>query len=184
MSALQKAPWLNRARNWSELLALCDDRLASDLNPVERLALLCHKIDALLRLGRVSETEAPVVEALSAAQDLQSVPEIGPSRKQGWLADALACAGRKAEAIAAIDRFVEATTAQQFAILNQRRIRKAELLADLGETDAALALIARLLREPSGLTVPMLRVDPVWDNLRADPRFQALLDDPANSAPL
>jgi hypothetical protein len=93
-------------------------------------------------------------------------------------------ADRKTEALAAADRFVEATTERQATFRNQRRIRKAELLAALGETDAALGLIAALLREPSGLTVPMLRVDPAWDKLRADPRFDALLADPANSAPL
>jgi hypothetical protein len=37
---------------------------------------------------------------------------------------------------------------------------------------------------PSGLTVPMLKVDPVWDNVRDNAGFKALLADPKNSAPL
>jgi hypothetical protein len=45
-------------------------------------------------------------------------------------------------------------------------------------------LLAKLLRVPSGLTVPMLKIDPAWDNLRDDPEFKALLADPKNSAPL
>ena len=45
-------------------------------------------------------------------------------------------------------------------------------------------LLAKLLRVPSGLTVPMLKVDPTWDNVRDDPAFKALLADPKNSAPL
>jgi len=53
--------------------------------------------------------------------------------------------------------------------------RRAEILAEIGEADAALAEIERLLVEPSWLTVPILRLDPRWDPLRADPRFQALL---------
>jgi hypothetical protein len=44
--------------------------------------------------------------------------------------------------------------------------------------------LSKLLRVPSGLTVPMLRVDPAWDNVREDTRFKALLADPKNSAPL
>jgi hypothetical protein len=37
---------------------------------------------------------------------------------------------------------------------------------------------------PGGLTVPMLKVDPVWDNVRDNAGFKALLADPKNSAPL
>ena len=53
--------------------------------------------------------------------------------------------------------------------------RRAEILAEIGEADAALAEIERLLVEPSWLTVHILRLDPRWDPLRDDPRFQGLL---------
>jgi hypothetical protein len=33
------------------------------------------------------------------------------------------------------------------------------------------------------LLSPILRVDPIWDNVRKDPAFKALLVDPKNSAP-
>jgi hypothetical protein len=45
-------------------------------------------------------------------------------------------------------------------------------------------LLARLLLVPSGLTVPMLKVDPTRDNVREDLAFKALPADPKNSAPL
>jgi hypothetical protein len=45
-----------------------------------------------------------------------------------------------------------------------------------GESDEAFRLIDHLLGIPNGLTIPMLKLDPVWDPLRNDPRFQALID--------
>ena len=60
----------------------------------------------------------------------------------------------------------------------------ARILARASRTRESVALIKQLLAQPSGLTVPMLRIEPDWDNLRDDPEFKALLADPKNSAPL
>jgi TolB-like protein len=46
----------------------------------------------------------------------------------------------------------------------------------VGEIDAALEQLEFWLSRPSYLTVPLLRVDPIWDPIRDDPRFQALLE--------
>jgi tetratricopeptide (TPR) repeat protein len=50
--------------------------------------------------------------------------------------------------------------------------------AQLGQTDAALALIKQLLEKPGedALTPALLRLDPRWDRLRSDPRFQKLCE--------
>jgi hypothetical protein len=37
-------------------------------------------------------------------------------------------------------------------------------------------LLDHLLDVPNGLTVPMLKLEPMWDPLRKDPRYQALID--------
>jgi serine/threonine-protein kinase len=52
-----------------------------------------------------------------------------------------------------------------------------EIYAQLGEADAALELIELLLTLPAGreISVPLLRLDPTYDRLRSDPRFDALL---------
>ena len=52
---------------------------------------------------------------------------------------------------------------------------RARILAQAGEADAALDEIERLLARPSWLSVHTLRIDPRWDPIRNDPRFQALL---------
>jgi TolB-like protein/Tfp pilus assembly protein PilF len=46
--------------------------------------------------------------------------------------------------------------------------------ARVGETQVALAEIERLLHTPAGVTRHQLALDPRWDFLRDDPRFQAL----------
>jgi serine/threonine-protein kinase len=51
----------------------------------------------------------------------------------------------------------------------------AQIYTWTGETEQALQIIEHSLGIPAGITVPLLKIDPVWDPLRKDPRFQALL---------
>ena len=43
-----------------------------------------------------------------------------------------------------------------------------------GDFDGAVAGLDSLLKQPSSLTVPLLRLDPRWDPLRRLPGFQRL----------
>ncbi|MGE5212232.1 MAG: hypothetical protein ACM3NN_00930, partial [Nitrospirota bacterium] len=52
----------------------------------------------------------------------------------------------------------------------------AQIYAWTGENDAAFELLERSLTTPAGVTVSSLKLNPVWDPLRADARFQALID--------
>ncbi len=52
----------------------------------------------------------------------------------------------------------------------------AQIYAWTGERDQAFSLLDHLLATPNGITVPILKLDPVWDPLRKDPRFQVLID--------
>jgi hypothetical protein len=52
---------------------------------------------------------------------------------------------------------------------------RARILARLGEADAALRLIERLLAGPSVFSIHELRLNPDFDPIRSDPRYQALL---------
>jgi TolB-like protein/Tfp pilus assembly protein PilF len=52
----------------------------------------------------------------------------------------------------------------------------AEVHAILGDNGRAIEILDRLLSRPSAVTVQGLKVNPIWDSLRSDPRFQALID--------
>ena len=54
----------------------------------------------------------------------------------------------------------------------------AQIYAWTGENDAAFELLERSLVTPAGVTVSSLKLNPIWDPLRSDARFQALVDVP------
>jgi tetratricopeptide (TPR) repeat protein len=51
----------------------------------------------------------------------------------------------------------------------------AEIYAMSGEQQKAIDLLDYLLSIPSLISVPMIRLDPVWDPLRTNPRFDSML---------
>ena len=53
----------------------------------------------------------------------------------------------------------------------------AQVYAILGENARAIELLGGLLNRPSTVTVQLLRVNPIWDPLRADPAFQKLCEE-------
>jgi tetratricopeptide (TPR) repeat protein len=56
-------------------------------------------------------------------------------------------------------------------------IALAQIQARFGDHDAAIAALPHLLEVPAGLTTANLRLDPLWDPLRNDPRFQKLCEE-------
>jgi hypothetical protein len=51
----------------------------------------------------------------------------------------------------------------------------AQIQARFGDADAAIAALPPLLEVPAGLTPGLLRIDPFWDPLRSDPRFEKIV---------
>ena len=89
----------------------------------------------------------------------------------------LAALGQKQEAIAEGKRAVELLPESQDALDGpQATATLAQIYTWTGEFDEAFRLLDHLFTVPSNLTVPMLKLDPGWDPLRHDPRYQALID--------
>jgi serine/threonine-protein kinase len=53
----------------------------------------------------------------------------------------------------------------------------AQIYALLGDADHATPILERLLQIPCGGTPALLRLDPDWDQIRNDPRFQKLISE-------
>jgi TolB-like protein/Flp pilus assembly protein TadD len=89
----------------------------------------------------------------------------------------LAGIGKKDAAIAEGKRAVELLPESQDALDGPKMtVALAQIYAWTGESDQALQLLDRSLSTANGVTLPFLRLDPMWDALRSDPRFQALID--------
>ena len=106
---------------------------------------------------------------------LREAPEDAARHAQHGLI--LAALGQKQEAIAQGKRAVELLPESQDAFDGPKITASlAQIYALTGESDEAFRLLDHLLQVPNGLTVPTLKLDPAWDPLRKDPRFQALID--------
>jgi len=84
------------------------------------------------------------------------------------------CLGDKAAALRYAKMAVELIANDTLGRPNEE-ITLALAQAWSGDHDSAIAALPRLLQEPAGLTVADLRLDPIWDALRQDPRFVAIL---------
>src|SRR5438876_558441 len=108
-------------------------------------------------------------------QLLRAAPEDAARHAQHGLI--LAGLGEKEKAIAEGKRAVELLPESEDAFDGpQITAALAQIYAWTGESDEAFRLLDHLLVVPSNITVPTLKLDPAWDPLRQDPRFQALID--------
>ena len=97
--------------------------------------------------------------------------------RHGQLGLILAGLGQKDAAIAEGKRAVELLPESQDAFDGPDvTVVLAQIYAWTGESDEAFRLLDHLLVVPNGITVPGLKLDPVWDPLRKDQRYQALID--------
>jgi TolB-like protein/Tfp pilus assembly protein PilF len=93
------------------------------------------------------------------------------------LAKVLAFLGEKDSALAEAQRATELLPETKDAFGGPEIMAGvAEVYANLGDNDRAIEILDRLLSRPSGVTAQALKINPIWDPLRSDPRFQGLID--------
>ena len=99
------------------------------------------------------------------------------ARMRSALGLTLACLGRKDEAMREARLATDLSPLSSDAIDGPQFLETlAEVYVMVGEYDAALDLLEKLLSIPSGTSGSLLKLDPVWSPLRKLPRFQRLVE--------
>jgi len=98
------------------------------------------------------------------------------AKRHNRLAECLAWLGEKEAAIAeakrATELLPESVDAFDGPVCTQTL---AEIYVIVGDYDQALPIVDGLLSRPTQVTVAQLKVNPLWDHVRQDPRFLAIL---------
>ena len=144
---------------------------------------------ALFGLGELQRFSGDAVNAKASYSQSRQILEAGlraqPDNAQIVFSLALTDAGlgERDVAMKEADRAIELLPASKDALAGPylEEVR-ARVLARFGEKDGAIAALQHLLTTPYGtngppITPALLRLDPAWDNLRGDPRFQKLCEE-------
>ncbi|MBP2647150.1 MAG: protein kinase [Gemmatimonadetes bacterium] len=151
--------WLHfYARDWH--LALEHMRRALAMNPTALESILVLAM-VFNQAGRPAEAEAVLRDGLSVAPDDTALLAV--------LGRALVLQGRRPEAESIRERFTSMSATRYVSPTD-----RAKLALALGLWDEAFAFAEQSRVERRGWIVYM-RVDPLWDPLRDDPRYRALL---------
>jgi tetratricopeptide (TPR) repeat protein len=134
--------------------------------------------------GDTAEARARAEQAIPS---MKAELEKQPASAGLWLglSGAYTLLGDKAQALRAGQKAMELVPESADAVAGPiYSLNLASSLAYLGEKDRALAELARLLRTPYGENIYVAKYSPAWYPLHGDRRFEALVNDPANNAPL
>jgi len=143
-------------------------------------AALCGKYYLIGFARKALQDEAGARAALLKAKDLleaqlKESPDAPDMHIQ--FAKVLASLGEKDAALAEARRATELLPESKDAFGGPEIAAEvAEVHAILGDNGRAIEILDGLLSKPAPVTVQGLKVNPIWDPLRNDPRFQALLN--------
>lgn len=141
---------------------------------------LCSKYSmigvARKAIGNASGAREAFLKAKSFAEaEVKQSPDDAPAHAR--LAEALARLGEKDAALLEIDRAQQLLPESKDAFGGPEiTASAAEIHAILGDAAGAVSILDGLLSRPNSVTVPVLKISPMWDSIRDDPRFKALLD--------
>jgi tetratricopeptide (TPR) repeat protein len=167
-AAVFASPAVATAAHWPFYCARRYDEAASEL--AEAKALDPRNSTVLTFLGNVRSLQGRHGEALSHLQIAADLGAAGSPRFLAILTGALARAGRSDEALKVL---ADMTMRASRAYVSPMWLARAHAAA--GRGDDALTWLERAYEEsasPDDLTTVC---DPVWDGLRGQPRFQAVL---------
>jgi TolB-like protein/Flp pilus assembly protein TadD len=150
-------------------------------NVIDRFpGALCGKYTTIGAAKKALHDEAGAREAFLKAKgfaeaELKENPDDASGRAR--LAEALAWLGEKDAALAEIGRAIQLLPESKDAFGGPEiTTSAAEIHAIIRDVAGAVTLLDGLLSRPSPVTVPVLKINPIWDSVRNDPRFRALLD--------
>jgi TolB-like protein/cytochrome c-type biogenesis protein CcmH/NrfG len=156
-----------------EAESLPDDQLA----PLPGVLLGKYYLVGIARKALQDDSGAreAFLKAKSVAEkQLQQSPDDAQIRV--FLAKVLAWLGEKDAALAEAQRATELRPESKDAFGGPEiAVGVAEVHTILADKARAIEILEELLSRPSTVTVQGLKVNPIWDSLRSDPRFQALL---------
>jgi len=126
-------------------------------------------------LGDDNGARTALLKAKSAAEEqVKRSPDNADAHMK--LAKVLAFLSEKDAAVAEAQRASELLPESKDAFSGPEITEGvAQVHAILGDDGRAIEILDGLLSRPSGLTVQLLGLNPIWDSLRSEPAFQALL---------
>lgn len=173
-AVLQKTQWLYE-RRFEVLINACQTELAKAgvLDESTRGWVLFTLGLAQARSGDVAAARTSFEDGAAFMQNLLATTPDDPFAV-GYVALLHAAIGDRASALREGEHAVQ-LVAHDAMLRPRMELILAEVHALLGEPDAAIEELQHLLSAPGKeLTPALLQLDPVWDDLRSDERFQKL----------
>jgi TolB-like protein/Tfp pilus assembly protein PilF/class 3 adenylate cyclase len=160
-------------RRFDEAIAYIQQKIPASVANDPRIITLLGQCQQLA--GKNDDARATFPRALAAMKPTpDSVVVVDARQLPCYLAWVYAGLGEKEKALEqarqAIADYSSDALSKPFA-----EASLAQIQAQTGDIDSAIAALPHLLEVPNGVTVGNLQVDPLWDPLRKDPRFEKLV---------